>query len=105
MRIGTCPACRLAYSVRTDGTMRKHLVIRLKAGYWEKMDCEGSGKTAKEKALEIPLVVRWSDDRLRAFWIKNGGKFHGPNVETGTMTEAKLLPFLRLLLCAASKEP
>lgn len=41
---------------------------------------------------------QWSDDFLRALWRSQGGKFHGPNVETGTMPEAKLLPFLRMWL-------
>lgn len=37
---------------------------------------------------------------LRALWINRGGSFHGPSVETGTMPEAKLLPFLRELVRA-----
>lgn len=36
-----------------------------------------------------------TDDMLRKEWRKAGGRFHGPNVETGTMPEAKLLPYLR----------
>lgn len=38
-----------------------------------------------------------TDDELRALWREAGGDFHGPNVETGTMPEAKLLPLLRRL--------
>jgi hypothetical protein len=38
-----------------------------------------------------------SDDLLRAQWMAAGGEFHGPNVETGTMPETLLLPFLRAL--------
>jgi len=38
-----------------------------------------------------------NDDQLRDLWRKAGGDFHGPIVETGTMPEAKLLPFLRSL--------
>lgn len=38
------------------------------------------------------------DDSLRAFWRKNGGEFHGPIVEHGSIPEAKLLPLLRSLL-------
>lgn len=34
---------------------------------------------------------------LRALWIAHGGTFHGPNVETGTMPEAKLMTFLQSL--------
>lgn len=32
---------------------------------------------------------------LRTWWVKLGGKFHGPNVEHGSMPESKLLPILR----------
>lgn len=39
-----------------------------------------------------------TDDELRAFWRKYGGSFHGPNIETGTMPEAALLPLLRYLI-------
>lgn len=39
-----------------------------------------------------------SDDDLRAMWRKEGGSFHGPNVETGTMPEHLLLPLLRRLV-------
>lgn len=47
-------------------------------------------KTAEPKAL--------NDHTLRAFWKNNGGEFYGPNVETGSMPEAKLLPLLRTLI-------
>ncbi len=36
-----------------------------------------------------------TDDSLRALWRQSGGSFHGPNVETGTIPEANLLPLLR----------
>lgn len=39
-----------------------------------------------------------SDDDLRAMWRKEGGRFHGPNVETGTMPDHLLLPLLRRLI-------
>ena len=39
-----------------------------------------------------------TDNGLRDVWRNAGGQFHGPNIETGTMPEAKLLPFLRWLL-------
>lgn len=42
----------------------------------------------------------YSDEELREIWRHAGGRFHGPNVETGTMPEEKLLPFLRKLLTA-----
>jgi len=39
-----------------------------------------------------------TDEELKALWREHGGKFHGPNVETGTMPEVLLLPFLRDLV-------
>ena len=39
-----------------------------------------------------------SDSELREMWRQAGGKFHGPMVETGTMPESQLLPFLRELI-------
>lgn len=42
-------------------------------------------------------VAKTEDDLQREFWRSKGGEFHGPNVETGTMPEAKLLPLLRTL--------
>jgi hypothetical protein len=61
---------------------------------------------ALDGSLELPASPaegRWTDDELRALWRDHGGSFHGPNVETGTMREADLLPFLRGL--QASREP
>lgn len=42
-----------------------------------------------------------SDEGMRDLWRKHGGDFHGPRVETGTMPEADLLPFLRSLITGA----
>lgn len=39
-----------------------------------------------------------SDDQIRAAWRSAGGEFHGPSIETGTMPESKLIPFLRGLM-------
>jgi hypothetical protein len=39
-----------------------------------------------------------TDDEIRTIWRSKGGSFHGPHIETGTMPEAQLLPFLRELL-------
>ena len=36
-------------------------------------------------------------NKLRAMWRDAGGSFHGPNIETGTMPESKLLPLLARL--------
>ncbi len=36
-----------------------------------------------------------TDDYLRKIWCEADGRFHGPLVETGTMTEENLLKFLR----------
>jgi hypothetical protein len=44
-----------------------------------------------------------SDDDLRKLWRAAGGGFHGPHVETGTMPEAELLPFLRKLVMRAEQ--
>ncbi len=44
-----------------------------------------------------------TDSELRGLWRKAGGNFHGPSVETGTMPEANLLPFLRELMTAEGK--
>lgn len=44
-----------------------------------------------------------SDDDLRQLWRDAGGSFHGPRVETGTMPEEKLLPFLRGLVGERNK--
>lgn len=49
-----------------------------------------------------PTANPFPDDFIRRLWRLQGGKFHGPRVETGTMPEAKLLPFLRRLLIADS---
>lgn len=45
-----------------------------------------------------------SNVELRGMWYGAGGSFHGPSVETGTMPEAKLLPFLRSLMAAPRPE-
>lgn len=50
-------------------------------------------------------VFEVTDDALRELWRAHGGNFHGPNVETGTMPEAKLLPFLRSLGARPAMEP
>lgn len=55
----------------------------------------GNGYNAGRKAR---TDADWTDDMLRAWWKSNGGSFHGPHVETGTMPEEKLLPLLRDLL-------
>lgn len=44
-----------------------------------------------------------TDEDIRALWRSKGGKFHGPHIETGTMPEAQLLPFLRELLTLPEK--
>lgn len=46
-----------------------------------------------------------SDEALRVIWRMHGGEFHGPNVETGTMPEATLLPLLRSLIKARPLPP
>jgi hypothetical protein len=46
-----------------------------------------------------------TDDDLRAIWRNKGGDFHGPRIETGTMPEYKLLPFLRELMQSPQPAP
>lgn len=46
----------------------------------------------------LPDEREATDDELRALWRSNGGDFHGPNVEHGSMKEEDLLPFLRQLV-------
>ena len=45
-----------------------------------------------------------SDEELREIWRKKGGSFHGPNIETGTMPESILLPWLRELIGCSSDD-
>lgn len=35
---------------------------------------------------------------MRELWRSAGGRFHGPHIETGTMPENTLLPFLAMLV-------
>jgi hypothetical protein len=54
-------------------------------------------RTSDEPCNELPDETPTTDDLLRNCWRAAGGEFHGPNVETGTMPEAKLLSYLRHL--------
>lgn len=58
----------------------------------------------KRPAVETPAIIGidFAGDYLRDFWRERGGEFHGPNVETGTMPESKLLPLLSELLSRAA---
>jgi hypothetical protein len=56
-----------------------------------------SALTQAEAQAEPVAVSELLDEELRKLWRKAGGEFHGPCVETGTMPEAQLLPFLRSL--------
>ena len=38
-----------------------------------------------------------TDDELRTKWRSAGGSFFGPRIETGSMPESLLLPYLRSL--------
>jgi hypothetical protein len=50
------------------------------------------------------MLSEISDGAARTWWLGCGGKFHGPKIETATMTEADLLPLLKNLaaVCAAA---
>jgi len=52
--------------------------------------------TAPSPAVVEPVEL--SDDELRDLWRSAGGSFYGPRVETGSMPEHDLLPFLRKML-------
>lgn len=54
-------------------------------------------------AQAVTPVGEPSNVELRGMWYGAGGSFHGPNVETGMMPEANLLPFLRSLLASRTE--
>lgn len=39
-----------------------------------------------------------TDDDIRAMWTNGGGTFHGPITETATMTEERIIKFIRNLV-------
>lgn len=45
-----------------------------------------------------PKTLKPTDNELKVMWYDAGGSFHGPNIETGSMPESKLIPFLRKLI-------
>lgn len=49
------------------------------------------------------VAANWTDADLCRMWKAAGGSFHGPHIETGTMPESKLLPFLRSLAAAPAR--
>ena len=51
---------------------------------------------------EAPPTLTDSD--LREFWKIAGGNFHGPNIETATIPEARLFDILRTLIGARTAE-
>lgn len=55
---------------------------------------------AGQQAKATPL----SDEELRKRWRAAGGNFYGPNIETGSMPESQLLPFLRALAKATKEQ-
>lgn len=71
------------------------------------MPCDDSETDAiadwNRRAVAPAQCSRMSDQELRKLWREAGGEFYGPRVETGSMPEAKLLPFLRVL--AAARTP
>ena len=59
-------------------------------------DCAaGMALVARDRKAGMDAMT---DDWLRAWWLRGGGEFYGPHVETGSMPEASLLPLLRALL-------
>lgn len=51
-----------------------------------------------EKPEQFKRINMIAYHELIDLWRKAGGEFHGPNVETGTMPESQLLPFLQALV-------
>lgn len=64
-------------------------------------DCGGVGEHAR--TCTVQCASNLTDAHLRKRWLEAGGAFHGLNVETGTMPEAKLLPLLRRLIRQGTK--
>ncbi len=61
-------------------------------------------RRAESAAADARRGSDMTDDQLRKLWKDAGGSFHGPNIETGSMPEALLLPLLRKLV-AKQEEP
>ncbi len=47
---------------------------------------------------DVVLPVKITDAEILAMWLAAGGTFHGPITETATMTEAKIIDFIRSIL-------
>jgi hypothetical protein len=58
-------------------------------------------RAAHTISCDVGNGVAPDDEAIRRAWLNAGGSFHGPNVETGTMPEAQLLPLLRSLMVKA----
>lgn len=63
--------------------------------------CQQANNTAGSVDADSTPNGTPSNVELRGLWYGAGGTFHGPRVETGSMAEAKLLPFLRTLINSA----
>lgn len=89
----------------------KHVpaVIPNAFGPWVRYEDHAAQVEALSAAQAVPTAItpdgEPSNVELRGLWYGAGGTFHGPNVETGTMPEAKLLPFLRSLIAAQAGVP
>lgn len=80
--------------------------FRIIHGWPERLDeFAGSDQAAEQPEKEGYLAPWKSATDLRKLWRDAGGSFHGPNVETGTMPEATLLPFLRKLVMVDAHHP
>lgn len=65
---------------------------------------EPSPMASPQALARLSLLGPLNDGTLRAFWRACGGEFHGPHIETGTMPESMLLPFLRDFAAAVALE-
>jgi hypothetical protein len=61
-------------------------------------ECPFHNDLTAARAEPQTASTKITDQNLRRRWREAGGEFYGPHVETGSMPEAKLLPFLRSLL-------
>ncbi len=78
----------LTLKLKADSGYESDEQHRISTNQWEKIQRVIRG---------FDVTSAQSDSELRAIWRNAGGNFHGPNIETGTMPESKLLPFLREL--------
>ena len=102
-----CPDC--AAPTKSDDTKRWAAWVSIVVGCYLDLDLDspklpGIANVIENRLWGLPKGAvaaaqgEPSDEDLRAMWRAAGGIFHGPIVETGTMAEMQLLPFLKSLI-------